>query len=128
MEKIIHLDTHVAVWLFGNKLDKFPRRALALISDCIPVISPAVLLEIQFLFEINRIIVPSEKIFSTLENEIGLRIAEASFPKVMHEALKHQWTRDPFDRMIVSTSAVEKHSLITKDETILKHYNRSIWE
>jgi PIN domain nuclease of toxin-antitoxin system len=38
-----------------------------------------------------------------------------------------QWTRDPFDRIIVAQATLKHSPLITKDETLRKHYKHCIW-
>jgi PIN domain nuclease of toxin-antitoxin system len=38
-----------------------------------------------------------------------------------------QWTRDPFDRLITAQAASYNQVLLTKDETIRKHYANAIW-
>jgi len=37
------------------------------------------------------------------------------------------WTRDPFDRIIVGNAAAENAVLITKDNSILEHYEHAVW-
>ena len=53
---IAYLDTHVVVWLCENKIQKLTGRALDAINDHDLLISPAVLIELNFLLQIGRII------------------------------------------------------------------------
>ena len=52
---MIHLDTHVVVWLYQGDVKKLSQRAQQLIEDNDICISPMVMLEIEYLFEIKRI-------------------------------------------------------------------------
>jgi PIN domain nuclease of toxin-antitoxin system len=45
---------------------------------------------------------------------------------IMDEAMKLNWTQDPFDRMIVANAQAEKAKLVTCDEVIQKHYHLAI--
>lgn len=39
-----------------------------------------------------------------------------------------QWTRDPFDRLIVGSALAQGAHLVTCDERILANYRLAIWE
>lgn len=41
--------------------------------------------------------------------------------------LDYSWTRDPLDRIIVANANLNNDTLVTKDENILKNYERAIW-
>jgi len=41
-------------------------------------------------------------------------------------SIDEKWTRDPFDRIIVSHSKLKDYTLITKDKNIKKNYFRTI--
>ena len=127
MERLIYLDTHVVVWLYTGELSLFPKNVLYLLEEKNLGVSPIVQLELQFLLEIGRIKVKPEIILRNLEETIGLKVCSQEFKRVVLEALKQTWTRDPFDRLIVAQANLSEAHLITKDETILQHYKRSIW-
>ena len=128
MEKLVYCDTHIVVGLYDNKLSLFGRHAVRLLEQGQVLISPAVMLELEYLYEIGKIKIGAKKIFSELEESIALKICNQDFIKVVYESLNQSWTRDPFDRLIVAQAAVTKSSLITKDEFIHKHYTHSVWE
>src|SRR5262245_10185157 len=127
METVVYLDTHVVLWLYGGKLS-FPSQTALLINSKPLVISPMVLLEIQYLFEIGQIKKIDHVIFRSLEKSVGLKICPLEFSRVIEESLKQSWTRDPFDRLIAAHAILTKQVLITKDETMLKHVSRAIWK
>jgi PIN domain nuclease of toxin-antitoxin system len=125
--KQLHLDTHVVVWLYGGETFRFPHKTKRLLDSAMLIISPAVLLELQFLFEIKRITHNGSHILETLQKEIGLTIAETGYFKVISEAVKMNWTRDPFDRLITAHSSLEQTQLITKDDHIHRHFKNAVW-
>jgi len=47
----IYLDTHVVVWLYSGELSLLSEKACQLIEENELLISPLVLLELQYLFE-----------------------------------------------------------------------------
>ena len=56
-----------------------------------------------------------------------MEIAEDSFFKIVQRAKKHAWTRDPFDRILVAHTEVQKASLLTCDQNILTNFNGAVW-
>ena len=124
----MHLDTHAVVWLYAGETDRFSDKALKAIETEDLFVSPAVILELQYLREIERLTADSSLIIETLSASIGLEVADTPFREVVMEALTATWTRDPFDRLIASQARAEKQKLLTKDETILKHYSAAFWK
>jgi hypothetical protein len=51
--------------------------------------------ELQYLYEIRRIIVPPQEILVKLNAEIGLTVCDHPFPIIAEVALGETWTRDP---------------------------------
>lgn len=124
---MIYLDTHVVVWLYAGRLGELTRQAQAAIEDHDLLISPMVLLELQYLHEIGRVNVPAETIVGTLAGEIGLQVCDQPFPRVAAAAAAETWTRDPFDRIIVGQARLRGLSLISKDAHIKSNYPRTLW-
>ena len=55
-------------------------------------------------------------------------MCDSSFPALMTIAVNEKWTRDPFDRIIVShAKANGLSSLISSDEAIQKNYVKTVW-
>ncbi len=120
------LDTHIVVWLFEKRLNLLSDNAKEFIEENDLYISPIVKLEIEYLYEIGRIKDNSETICGYLEKNINLRIDDSSFSEISMISINEKWTRDPFDRIIVSHSKLKDCTLITKDQNIIKHYFRTI--
>ncbi len=129
MAALIYLDTHVVVWLYSQGGAAIPSASVQCIEDASDIrISPMVRLELQYLYEIGRIAEPPLPVLDALESALGLTICNAPFPAVAREAQGQHWTRDPFDRLIVAQAALFDTTLITRDETIHKHYPHAFWE
>ncbi|MDP9052819.1 MAG: PIN domain-containing protein [Acidobacteriota bacterium] len=123
-----YLDTHVVVWLCENKVAKLSRPALDAINDNDLLISPTVLIELNFLQQIKRIIRGPLDIAKQLRTQLGVQVCKHAFPDLAETALFENWTRDPFDLLIVSHAKANNYSaLITEDEKIRAHYPRAVW-
>ena len=96
---MITLDTHVAAWLHAGELKRIPEGVQSQLERTEIAISPIVLLELEHLYEIGRLTVHADSIFSDLAQSIGLKLLPDPFPSVIRESLKQNWTRDAFDRM-----------------------------
>ncbi len=128
MARMIYLDTHVVAWLYQGKLNKIPQSMLYLITTSQNLISPLVVLELTYLYELKRVQEPSYQVIEVLSQEIGLKICNLPFSQVIQSAIQQTWTRDPFDRIIVSQAMVNQCPLVTKDLLIHSHYAHAIWD
>ena len=124
---MLFLDTHILVWLYKGTRELFSERAQRELQNHELVISPIVLLELEYLHEAKKIRVNGEIIVSDLQKAIGVRVAHGDGEVVVRAALALSWTRDPFDRMIVAHAVSQKAMLLTKDRTILRHYAQAVW-
>ena len=122
-----YLDTHVVVWLYTGERGKLSAPAVDQIQDDDLLVSPAVVLELEFLHEIRRGKAPASKVIAQLSEDIGLRICELTFATVVQDAVDQNWVRDPFDRLIVGHASANDAPLITKDEKIRRHYRHAVW-
>lgn len=122
------LDTHVVVWLYQGDKDRFSQTALQLLDSDELFVSPAVELELQYLFEIGRLTERGGPILSYLGRAIGLRTDDCRLTEAVGAALDLSWTRDPFDRLICANAALHAAPLVTKDETILRQYRHARWD
>ena len=124
---MIYLDTHAAIRLYDGDLASFSRAArTALERDDDVRISPAVLLEIELLFEIKRLRLPSHKIVAGLSAEAGVSLCREPFSDVAVQAAAEGWTRDPFDRLIVAQARLSRSKLVTRDQHIHAHYPHAL--
>ena len=125
---MIYLDTHVAVWLHALGGSCLPPEATRLLDEADDIrICPMVRLELQYLYELDRVTQPASAVLDHLHAALGLVVCPAPFPAIVREADRHDWTRDPFDRLIVAHAALHSAPLVTKDETLHERYNHAIW-
>lgn len=124
---MIYLDTHIVVWLYAGLLEKFSQSIKTMLNENEILISPIVRLELEYLYEIERVREPAHVLVADLADRIGLRVCEKDFNAVVSQATKLTWTRDPFDRLIVATAALNDNILISKDQNILEHYPHARW-
>ncbi len=127
MAPLIHLDTHVVAWLFAGSVASLSETSRQAIEAHELRISPMVLLELGYLCEIGRTAEPGDVVVERLEAEIGLHICNLPFPAVAQRALAQRWTRDPFDRVIVSQALLAEAPLLTRDRTIHANYPAALW-
>ena len=125
---MIHLDTHVAAWLYAGRSDLFPPRVKAYLESEELVVSPMVQLELQYLYEVGKATEPGQEVMAALQRVLEIRVSTLSFESVATAALSFDFTRDPFDRLITAQADVARASLITRDRKIRGFYARAVWE
>ena len=124
---MICLDTHVVEWLYAGKIEKLSEKAYNLLNDNPIFISPIVRLELQYLYEIERITEKANMIVADLSDRIDLQVCDKNFINIISSAINYSWTRDPFDRIIVANADINNNILLTKDRNILDHYEKAVW-
>jgi PIN domain nuclease of toxin-antitoxin system len=125
---IAYLDTNIVVWLAQGALSRITPRAQQLLETASLLISPIVLVELEYLYEVHRIKLPSQDIYVKLQHEIGMRVCDLDFPAIANMTIAEKWTRDPFDRLIVAHAKANGLApLISADQEIQQHYPRTIW-
>lgn len=127
MAAVIYLDTHVVVWLYSGRFDLIPQLVKDLLNNHELRISPMVRLELQYLYEIDRLTMSAAVVFDELAGAIGLVVCSEPFSAIVIEAERQSWARDPFDRMIVAQSAYSSSTLVTRDELIHDNYAHAAW-
>lgn len=124
---MIFLDTHAVIWLYQKDKERFSDLALELLESDDLRISPAVALELEYLYEIGRLTEHSRPILAALERTIRLKEDRATFSEVIEASLDVSWTRDPFDRLIVAHARLYDAPLLSKDRTIRERYRHARW-
>lgn len=123
---LIYIDTHISVWLYAGQVEKLSGQAKDLLNENEIRVSPIVRLELQYLKEINRITISAKDIMTDLADSIGMTVCSKNFNNIINSAMALEWTRDPFDRIIVANAALNDNYLITKDQTILDNYKHAL--
>ena len=125
--RLVFLDTHVVCWLYEGRRELLSEAATRAIEEGLLLISPVVDLELQYLHEIGRITRGPQPILSALGEELGVAIGDEPFARIAAKARELNWTRDPFDRLMVAQVALARAQLVTKDQTIRKHFPGAVW-
>ena len=112
---VILLDTHAAIWLLqghrrARPLEQLPRLYL----------SPASVLELQFLAEVGRVRFASEASPATLAADERWRLDDPPAARWFAAACEISWTRDPFDRLLAGHARLRGWKLATADALLLK--------
>jgi PIN domain nuclease of toxin-antitoxin system len=125
---IAYLDTNALAWLSDGSLAGLSPRIDRLLQQGDLLFSPMVLLELEYLHEIKRSKRSARDIQRKVEHELGVRLCDLPFPTIASAALDEKWTRDPFDRLIVANAKANGFAwLISADESMRKHYPRTVW-
>jgi len=124
---LIYIDTHIVVWLYAGLIEKLSGQIKELINENEIYISTIVRLELQYLYEIQRITDESNTVVSDLSNRLGLKVCDKNFNSIIGHALEITWTRDPFDRIITANADLNNNILVTKDQNILDNYTNAKW-
>ena len=110
---MILLDTNAVIWLSQNH-----SRARPLTRAGRLYLSPASLLELQFLHEIDRIRLADG--IEAVADDDRWTLDDPSAVSWFVEAAEVSWTRDPFDRLIVAHARLRGWKLATGDDRLLK--------
>ena len=113
------LYTHAVVFFHGGRLEEFSELGKRLLEQEQVYLGPMAALELQYLYEIERIRYPAQRIMDDLYLEIGLRILERDWMSVIRKSWDLDWTRDPFDRLIAAQALIEGQRLLTRDGQLL---------
>lgn len=125
---MIHLDTHVLLWLSRGDFSALSAGARELVEAEDLAISPMVEFELQVLHEVQKAGRP-DVILGGLRRDIGLVTDSAPLGPVVLEASgeRFAFTRDPFDRMIAAHASVAGVRLLTKDRKLRNNLEFAIW-
>ncbi len=123
----MYLDTHVVVWLYQKDEQRISRVARQLIESSDLLVSPMVLLELEYLFDTGRTKSRAAEVYDYLHHTIQVDVCNKPFAAVARKAIGMKWTRDPFDRLITAQAALDGSPLLTKDDTIHTHYPEAVW-
>ena len=114
-EAVILLDTSAVIWLDRGHPRSRPLRRLKA-----PLyVSPATLLELQFLHEAGRIRLPKGSTDVLAETDRWI-LDNPPAADWFAEAGELAWTRDPFDRLIAAHARLRGWRVATGDATLVR--------
>jgi len=114
---LILLDTNALLWLLaghprGRPLSRWAGRLF---------ISPASILEVQFLVEAQRIRMRKGRQVADLADDPRWLVDDPPALVWFEVALDLSWTRDPFDRLLFAHSKYRQWRLATGDTELIRH-------
>ena len=112
---MILLDTNAIIWMAQGHRRARPLETLARLH-----ISPASLLEIQFLVEAGRLRFKDAASVDAVAADMRWRLDEPPAGPWFTAACDFGWTRDPFDRLIAAHARVRRWTLATADEQLVE--------
>lgn len=124
----ILLDTHVLLWFLNGdkKLSKHQKEIIES-SKNLKFISIASLWEISIKLSLNKLKLPLDlKSFIQLIDQNGFLILPIELEHIIEISNLEFIHRDPFDRILIAQSVVEKLTLLTNDEDIVKYGVKTI--
>lgn len=123
----VHLDAQVLVWLYVEPQRSWPAPVRLLLNEGCLRHAPMVRLELRYLFEIGRIKVAPEVLLSELSAKLDLAESDLPYGHVVDAAERIDWTRDPFDRLIVAQAMAAGAALVTADHLIRDRFPDAVW-
>ena len=113
---MILLDTNAVIWL-----EQGHPRARPLMKDRRRLyVSPASLLELQFLQETGRVRIDAGSVSSIAQDDRWL-VDDPPAASWFLRAADLVWTRDPFDRLIAAHAILRRWRLATGDDELIGH-------
>jgi PIN domain nuclease of toxin-antitoxin system len=116
-EAVILLDTNALLWLQQDH----PRAAPLTRFSARLYMSPASLLEIQFLVEAGRVRVKRNVTVLHLTSDDRWLQDDPPSTAWFGAAVAVGWTRDPFDRLLVAHARLRRWRLATSDAEVIEH-------
>lgn len=114
------LDTHFLIWLVlgSTRLREYPW-----LDRYRPWgISPVSFLEIEFLAEAGRLSVRNPDFSDTVMSDARFTVDDVRIAALVHHAMRLNWTRDPFDRLLVAHSTARRVDFCTVDRVVRAHH------
>lgn len=112
---VILLDTNAIIWLAQGHRRARPLQAFSRLH-----ISPASLLELQFLMEAGRLRFTDAGSVEAVAADGRWRLDEPPAGGWFAAACEFGWTRDPFDRLIAAHARLRRWRLATADEQLIE--------
>jgi PIN domain nuclease of toxin-antitoxin system len=112
---VILLDTHAVIWVAQGH-----RRVRSLQKGHPLYLSPASVLEIQFLAEAGRLRLNPGRSLDDLAADDRWRLDEPPSARWFVLACELGWTRDPFDRLLAAHAQLRGWKLATADDRLIE--------
>lgn len=122
----VQIDTNVILRLHELGINGFNLAARDLLLTSEIFVSHLVELELQTLFEKNKVLVLPSELIGFFQDNIGLQFSRSKVNQIVKSASSLKWTRDPFDRLIVGNALANEMELLTSDRNILENFSLAV--
>ena len=112
---MILLDTDALIWLAQDHRRARPLRNLQRLH-----VSPASVLEVQFLVEAGRLRLSAGRSLDAITHDSRWRLDEPPTADWFLAACEFSWTRDPFDRLLAAHARLRRWRLATADDELIE--------
>ena len=112
---MILLDTNALIWLHRHD----ERTAPLIKGGARLYISPASILELQFLSEVGRVRFKRHTTLTDIVHDDCWVIDDPPSAAWFEAAVGVGWTRDPFDRLLVAHARIRRWPLATSDQRVM---------
>jgi len=112
---VILLDTNALIWLAQDHRRARPLRNLQRLH-----VSPASVLEVQFLAEAGRLRLSAGRSLDAITHDPRWRLDEPPAADWFLAACEFSWTRDPFDRLLAAHAWLRRWRLATADDELIE--------
>ena len=116
---MILLDTNAIIWSVIRSDRVAPLRQAGRLY-----ISPVSLLELQFLLETGKLALARGQPLDTIADDALWSVDSPDMSGVFRAARDVDWTRDPFDRLIVGHALSRRYRVATGDRTMVAKLGR----
>jgi PIN domain nuclease of toxin-antitoxin system len=111
---LILLDTNAVLWALADN----PRAAPLFAQRQSLRLSPVSLLEIRFLVEVGKVTLTPGRSVAEIADDPRWRLDSPSSARLFAAAFDLEWTRDPFDRLLVAHARYRRWRLATGDRLL----------
>jgi PIN domain nuclease of toxin-antitoxin system len=114
---LILLDTNAVLWA----LAEHPRASPLLSAGHQLRLSPVSLLEVRLLVEVGRLGLVPDRSVAEIAEDSRWKLDSPASARLFAAAFDLDWTRDPFDRLLVAHARYRRWRLATGDRQLQEH-------
>lgn len=114
---MILLDTNAVLWMLTHHARARPLAG----TKARLYLSPVTVLELKFLTEVGKLSTTPGKSVTDVAEDPRWTLDSPASAALFEEALDLDWTRDPFDRLLVAHAQLRRWRLATGDRMMLTH-------
>lgn len=121
------LDTHVVLWWLADEIDRLSDQARRTLDDpsVNAVVSAASVWEIAIKRGLGKLTAPDDVVAQLSSSPVELLSITAHHADAVADLADHH--RDPFDRLLIAQSKLERIPVVTADENFAEYGVQVVW-